>query len=200
MVVRILALLLGLGGLYAVGLSIVEEKTFEWIYIPIGWALSIFLVYGVFGVDLTKVKNFAGTENLLKVDTKSVNPEVTFTSRAKWLAKSKLIGLAGLLAMGIQVGFILIEVWASMENLGLGTAIAKVVSMLLMIVFLVRVTPDFLLNLRYSNTFKVGCAALLVLSFGLGFFILYIFLLWYCADEARFDIARKKSESMVAGR
>lgn len=199
MFVRILAMLLGLGGLYSFGLSIAEEKTFEWIFIPIGWACAIFLVYGVFGVDLTKMPKLGGAENQEKDDKKPTYSELASTGRAKWLAKSKLIGFLGLLAFGVQVGFILFEVWANMENARLGATIFKVVSVILMVVFLSRVGEDFIRNQRYSKALKLGCAALLVITFGLGFFIMYIFLLWYCADEARFESARTLEDKMVAG-
>lgn len=199
MFVRILAILLGVGGVYALGISIVEEKTFEWIFIPISWAFTVFLVYGVFGVDLTKIPKFVGAESRSKDDMKPANPKLPSTGRSQWLAKTKLIGLLGLLALGVQVGFILLEVWANMEGARIGTAIAKVVSFILMLAFLMRVGEDFIRNPRYSKGLKLGLAALLVISFGLGFFILYFFLLWYCADEVRFDIARSQEGSMISG-
>lgn len=60
---RVISTILGFGSLSILASDIIENKTFEWIYLPAGWACTIFIVYGLFGVNLTQIESNLDSAN-----------------------------------------------------------------------------------------------------------------------------------------
>lgn len=180
------------------GATVLEERTFEWIFLPVGWALTIFIIYGVFGVDITRVTDFGNNENQSYVVKQAPrNTVMNSTERAIWLAKTRQIGMLGLMVFGIQMVFFITGVWIEIAWAQLVEKAAKLIGFVLMLVFLVKIGPDFIQNQRYSSAMKIGLLATIVFFLVLGFFIMYFFLLWYCTKEIRYDVTRSREASVA---
>lgn len=192
MFIRILATILGFGFIYFLGSEIIEKKTFDWIYLPVGWVCAVFVVYGVFGLDITKLRSQSDSKNAVEHSNKSeaINPSIN--NRSKWLSGTRTIGFIGLALFFLQITFYLLSIWSNIEWVGTGELITRVSGFIFMLIFLFKIGNEFFLNKRYSNTLKIGLVLFIVFSLVAGFLFAYIYLLWYCTKEIQYELLSNK--------